>query len=39
MQRRIASINDLTIREADRNFHWPLGRRPDQHPGLSELGL
>ncbi|MFZ0789436.1 MAG: nuclear transport factor 2 family protein [Chromatiaceae bacterium] len=39
MQRRIASINDLPIREADRNFHWPLGRRPDQHPGLSELGL
>lgn len=39
MQRRIASINDLPISEADRNFHWPLGRRPDQHPGLSELGL
>jgi len=39
MQRRIASINDLPIREADRNFHWPLGRRPDQYPGLSELGL
>ena len=39
MQRRIASINDLVIAEADRKFHWPLGRRPDDHPGLSELGL
>ena len=39
MQRRIASINDLPIRETDRKFHWPLGRRPDDHPGLSELGL
>ena len=39
MQRRIASINDLPIAEADRKFHWPLGRRPDDHPGLSELGL
>jgi nuclear transport factor 2 (NTF2) superfamily protein len=39
MQRRIASINDLPIREADRKFHWPPGRRPDGHPGLSELGL
>ena len=39
MQRRIASINDLPITEADRKFHWPLGRRPDDHPGLSELGL
>jgi len=39
MQRRIASINDLPIREPDRKFHWPLGRRPDDHPGLSELGL
>ncbi|RZU48079.1 hypothetical protein EV700_1051 [Fluviicoccus keumensis] len=39
MQRRYASINDLPIREADRLFHWPLGRRPDDHPGLSELGL
>lgn len=36
---RIASINDLPIREADRKYHWPLGRRPDDHPGLSELGL
>jgi nuclear transport factor 2 (NTF2) superfamily protein len=39
MQRRIASINDLPIREADRKFRWPLGRRPDDNPGLSDLGL
>ena len=39
MRRRFASINDLPIREADRLFHWPLGRRPDDHPGLDELGL
>lgn len=39
MERRIASINDLLIDETDRKFHWPLGRRPDGHPGLSELGL
>jgi len=39
MRRRIASINDLPIGEADRRYHWPLGRRPDQSPGLSELGL
>lgn len=39
MQRRYASINDLPIKEADRKFHWPLGRRPDDHPGLSDLGL
>jgi len=39
MQRRIASINDLAIAEAERKFHWPLGRRPDDHPGLSDLGL
>ncbi|NQV83417.1 MAG: nuclear transport factor 2 family protein [Rhodospirillales bacterium] len=39
MKRRIASINDLAIAESDRKFHWPLGRRPDEHPGLSELGL
>lgn len=39
MQRRFASINDLPIAEADRKYHWPLGRRPDDHPGLSELGL
>jgi len=39
MQARYASINDLAIAEADRLFHWPLGRRPDDHPGLSELEL
>ena len=39
MQRRVASINDLPIKETDRKFHWPLGRRPDDHPGLGELGL
>ena len=39
MKRRIASINDLPITETDRKFHWPLGRRPDEHPGLTELGL
>ena len=39
MQRRIASINDLVIPAKDRMFHWPQGRRPDDHPGLSELGL
>jgi hypothetical protein len=39
MLRRFASINDLPINEADRKYHWPLGRRPDDHPGLSELGL
>jgi uncharacterized protein len=39
MQRRFASINDLPIDEADRRYHWPLGRRPDNHPGLSDLGL
>ena len=39
MQRRYASINDLPIGEADRRFRWPPGRRPDDHPGLSELGL
>jgi uncharacterized protein len=36
---RHASINDLPITEAERKFRWPLGRRPDDHPGLSELGL
>src|SRR3990167_8012834 len=35
MRRRIASINDVQILEGDRKFHWPLGRRPDNHPGLS----
>ena len=39
MQRRFASINDLPIQASERKFHWPLGRRPDDHPGLSELGL
>ena len=39
MRRRIASINDLPIRESQRIFHWPLGRRPDGHQGLSELEL
>lgn len=39
MRRRIASINDLPIKEADRKYRWPLGRRPDDHPGLSDLGL
>ncbi len=39
MQRRIASINDLPIKESDRKYRWPLGRRPDDHPGLSDLGL
>lgn len=39
MQRRFASINDLPIRPDQRLFHWPLGRRPDDHPGLSDLGL
>jgi nuclear transport factor 2 (NTF2) superfamily protein len=36
---RIASINEHPIAEADRKFRWPLGRRPDDHPGLSDLGL
>ena len=39
MRRRIASINDLPIAESERKFRWPPGRRPDDHPGLSELGL
>ena len=39
MQVRHASINDLPISEQQRLFHWPLGRRPDEHPGLSEMGL
>jgi len=39
MQKRYASINDLPIKVADRQFHWPLGRRPDDHPSLSDLGL
>ena len=39
MMNRFSSINDLPIAESERKFHWPLGRRPDEHPGLSELGL
>jgi len=39
MRLRIASINDLPVASADRKYHWPPGRRPDDHPGLSELGL
>lgn len=39
MRRRIASINDLPIDASERQFHWSPGRRPDHHPGLSELGL
>jgi nuclear transport factor 2 (NTF2) superfamily protein len=39
MQTRIASINDLQIADTDRKFHWPLGKRPDDHPSLSDLGL
>ncbi len=39
MRRRVASINDAPIRESDRKYHWPLGRRPDDHPSLSDLGL
>ena len=39
MQRRIASINDVPITEQERKYHWPEGSRPDDHPGLSELGL
>jgi nuclear transport factor 2 (NTF2) superfamily protein len=39
MRRRIASINDLPIAASERKYHWPLGRRPDDHPALSALGL
>jgi len=39
MRRRLASINDLPITPQERLFHWPQGRRPDDHPGLSDLGL
>jgi nuclear transport factor 2 (NTF2) superfamily protein len=39
MRRRYASINDLPIRSSERLFHWPLGRRPDDHAGLNDLGL
>jgi nuclear transport factor 2 (NTF2) superfamily protein len=39
MRRRFASINDLPIKESERQYRWPLGRRPDEHPGLSDLAL
>ncbi|AKM27120.1 DUF1348 family protein [Xanthomonas citri pv. citri] len=39
MERRFSCINDMPIKESDRKFHWPLGRRPDDHPGLSDLGM
>ena len=39
MRVRHASINDLPIRESERRYHWPLGRRPDDHPSLSDLGF
>lgn len=39
MEVRLACINEHPIAEAERKFHWPLGRRPDDHPGLSDLGL
>jgi nuclear transport factor 2 (NTF2) superfamily protein len=39
MQRREASINDVAITEGDRKFHWPLGARPADHSGLTELGM
>jgi nuclear transport factor 2 (NTF2) superfamily protein len=39
MASRFASINDLPISETDRRYHWSLGRRPDEHSGLTELGL
>jgi len=39
MKRRFACINDMPIKESERKFFWPLGRRPDDHPGLSDLGL
>ncbi|MFJ1652812.1 nuclear transport factor 2 family protein [Streptomyces sp. NPDC088337] len=39
MRVRLASINDLPVKEEERKYHWPLGRRPDDHPGLSDLGL
>ncbi|MCS0580862.1 nuclear transport factor 2 family protein [Massilia pinisoli] len=39
MRRRYACLNDMPIQASERKFHWPLGRRPDDHPGLSDLGL
>ena len=39
MEHRFSSINDMPIKASERKFHWPLGRRPDDHPGLSDLGM
>ena len=39
MRLRMASINDLPIKDSERKYHWPLGRRPDDYASLSELGL
>jgi nuclear transport factor 2 (NTF2) superfamily protein len=39
MRLRLASINDLPIKETERKYHWVMGRRPDDHPGLSDLGF
>lgn len=39
MRRRLASINEHPIAQSERKYHWPLGRRPDDHPGLSDLGF
>jgi nuclear transport factor 2 (NTF2) superfamily protein len=39
MRLRFASINDLRIKETESKYHWALGRRPDDHPGLSDLGF
>ena len=39
MRVRLATINDLPIKESERKYHWPLGRRPDEHPGLTEFGF
>jgi nuclear transport factor 2 (NTF2) superfamily protein len=39
MKRRFACVNDMPIKASERLFHWPLGRRPDDHPSLSDLGL
>jgi nuclear transport factor 2 (NTF2) superfamily protein len=39
MRRRLASINDVPVAETERHYRWPLGRRPEDHPGLSALGL
>ncbi|MGO4763670.1 DUF1348 family protein [Cupriavidus sp. 2KB_3] len=39
MHHRYACVNDMPIQESERKFHWPLGRRPDDHPSLSALGL